>query len=173
MIKILSSLTLLGLVGIASWIALYLADAIGTNRWTRWMGKRAVPIAFVIALGASLGSLFLSAVAGFAPCSLCWWQRIFMFPLPIVLGAGLFRRDEGARRSVIALASIGSVFSLYHAYLQYGGASFTACGADTISCAQRLVFEFGFITIPLMTLTAFLLIIIAMVTGMIAERKQV
>lgn len=121
----------------------------------RWL-----PLSFAIVGGAVVGSLFYSEVAGFPPCSLCWYQRIFIYPQIILLGGALIRRDRSVARHVLPLSIIGGVIALYNSYLQYGGSSIIPCAADpgVIDCARRFVFEFGYLTLPLMSLTAFILL---------------
>ncbi|HEY4477284.1 MAG TPA: disulfide bond formation protein B [Candidatus Paceibacterota bacterium] len=114
---------------------------------------------FFVALGAMLGSIFYSEIAHFPPCNLCWYQRIFMFPVAIMLGMGWRWRDRGIFFYSIPLSAIGALFALYHHFIQLGIMPSIFCSASAVSCVQRFVFERGFVTIPLMSLVAFLLII--------------
>ncbi len=129
-----------------------------------FFGAYAFIIAFAIVLGSALSSLFYSEVAGFAPCSLCWWQRIFLYPQVILLAVAFFRKDENVTDYIIALSVIGGAIAVYHSYLQFGGSSLVPCSSSglSISCAQRYFLEFGYITIPTMALTAFALITLLM-----------
>src|SRR5207342_697395 len=77
-----------------------------------------VPLAFVVALIATLGSLYLSEVAHFVPCRLCWYQRIAMYPLPIILAVGWWKRDSGVRRYALPLAVVGACISVYHVLVE-------------------------------------------------------
>lgn len=126
------------------------------------LGKNAVLLSFSIALASVLGSLYYSEIAGFEPCKLCWIQRIFIYPQAIILGLALRREDIRAADYCIALSAIGAIFSIYHQYLQFGGISLFSCGANAVSCSQRLTLEFGYVTIPMMMLTGFVLIILLM-----------
>ena len=119
-----------------------------------------VPLAFVVALIATLGSLYLSEVAHFVPCRLCWYQRIAMYPLPIILAVAWWRRDDGVRWYVIPLAAIGGCISIYHVLVERFP-SLESSGICEISnpCTIRWVERFGFVTIPVMALAAFALII--------------
>ena len=116
-------------------------------------------LSFFVALGAMLGSIFYSEIAHFPPCNLCWYQRIFMFPVAIILGMGWRWRDRGVFFYSIPLSVIGALFALYHHFIQLGIMPSIFCSASAVSCVQRFVFERGFVTIPLMSLTAFLLVI--------------
>jgi len=136
-----------------------------------WLEKRfpflkrhAVLLAFLVVLSATLGSLFFSSVAGFAPCTLCWYQRIFIFPQVVILGMALLKKDQAVADYIIALSSVAGVIALYHQYLQFGGSPLVPCSAsaEAVSCAQRFILEFGYVTIPMMTLTVSLMVIILM-----------
>ncbi|OGZ79497.1 MAG: hypothetical protein A2312_00255 [Candidatus Staskawiczbacteria bacterium RIFOXYB2_FULL_32_9] len=132
-----------------------------------FFGKYALFFAFVVVLIATLGSLFYSEVAGYEPCKLCWFQRILMYPQVIILGMAFLKKDIGVVSYSIVLSAIGVVIAGYHYLLQIGVAS-SSVGCSvvgySISCAQRFVMGFGYITIPMMAFTAFLLIIVFMVT---------
>jgi disulfide bond formation protein DsbB len=128
----------------------------------RFFSSNGLLFAFIVALVATGGSLFYSEIARFEPCKLCWFQRIFMYPLPILLGLALLKRDFKFTFYPSVLAVIGACISLYHNYIYYGGISVFPCEPFGlgVSCTRVLVMEFGYISIPLMALTAFLLIIL-------------
>ena len=127
-----------------------------------FFGKRASMFALIIALLATLGSLFYSEIAGYEPCKLCWFQRVFIYPQVIILGIALLRKDEGAAYYSVVLSAFGMLIAGYHYLLQLGVAPGFLCSAlgSSALCTQRFVMNFGYITIPLMTFTAFLLIIL-------------
>ncbi|MDP3729458.1 MAG: disulfide bond formation protein B [bacterium] len=130
------------------------------NKIVTFFGKNAILFAFLIALTGMLLSLWYSQVIGFTPCTLCWVQRIFLYPQVIILGIALFNKDKHVGKYAIALSTLGALVASYHYYLEFGGTAFINCGAvGGISCSQRLVYEFGYITIPLMALTSYLMII--------------
>lgn len=141
-------------------------------RWERmraWLSGGALPLAWIIATVATLGSLFLSEVAHFVPCSLCWYQRIAMYPLAIILGIAAFRADAVVWRYALPIALIGLAISSYHYQLEwFPDQSHIACSADA-SCTTRWIFRFGFISIPFMAGSAFTAI--AMLLG-IARRQE-
>lgn len=113
-------------------------------------------LAWVIALVATVGSLFFSEVMGLPPCILCWYQRIAMYPLVLVIGAGIIMRDVRMKYYALPLCLTGLAISVYHNLLYYGiiPESIVPCTAG-ISCTSRQIEWLGFITIPLMALTAF------------------
>ena len=116
--------------------------------------------AFTVALIATAGSLTYSEILGFEPCVLCWWQRIFMYPQVILLGVAAVKREKMISDYAIILAVIGAVIALYHYLLQVGAAPTVACSivGYSVDCAETFGMRFGYITIPMMALTAFILI---------------
>lgn len=118
-------------------------------------------LAWIIALVATVGSLFFSEVMELPPCVLCWYQRIAMYPLVLIIGTGIVLRDIRLKIYALPLCLIGLGISIYHNLLYYGiiPESITPCTAG-ISCTSRQIEWLGFITIPLMALTAFILITI-------------
>jgi len=115
--------------------------------------------AWIVSVVATLGSLFLSEVMKFIPCELCWFQRIFMYPLVILLGRACYRGDRGIARYALPLSIIGGLISLYHYGEQKipGLAKMLPCTAG-VPCNQDYLNWFGFVTIPLLALIAFVLI---------------
>lgn len=113
-------------------------------------------VAWVIALVATAGSLFFSEVMGLPPCVLCWYQRIAMYPLVIIIGIGIATGDRRWKTYALPITLMGLVVSIYHNLLYYGiiSESLAPC-TQGISCTSRQIEWLGFITIPLMALTAF------------------
>ena len=122
-----------------------------------FFSKNGLALSFIVALVATSGSLFYSTCAGFVPCPLCWFQRIFMYPEVILLGMALYKRDEKIIDYSLALALIGFAISAYHNYIVVQGLNSVVC-TSAESCTTPYVLEFGYITIPMMALTAFILI---------------
>lgn len=117
-------------------------------------------LAFAVAATATLGSLYLSEVAHFVPCTLCWYQRIAMYPLAIILLIAAARRDHGIRIYAATLATLGAAVAVWHRLVQAypdleGGVS---CDPNN-PCSAAYVEQLGFITIPTMALCAFLCIL--------------
>ncbi|HSL11091.1 MAG TPA: disulfide bond formation protein B [Actinomycetota bacterium] len=125
--------------------------------WDR-VSEVAIPLAFGVGLTATLGSLYYSEVANFPPCELCWFQRIAMYPMPVLLAVAWHRGDTHVRRYVMPVALIGAAISIYHYQLErfpdQGGFS---CAVDN-PCTLVWVWMFRFISIPLMALAGFGLI---------------
>lgn len=117
-------------------------------------------LGWLIACVSTLGSLFFSEVMGRAPCALCWYQRIFMYPLLFILTVGLFPLDLRCIRYALPIAITGWGIALYHCLLYLGviPESMQPC-TQGLSCADVKLELFGFVTIPLLSLLAFTLII--------------
>ena len=116
-------------------------------------------LAVAIAAVATAGSLYLSGGAGFTPCTLCWYQRIAMYPLSLILGIAAWRRDVAVRVYVIPVAAIGALVSCYHIAIErFPSLQSGSCDPNN-PCSLKWVEHFGFITIPTMALAGFLAII--------------
>jgi disulfide bond formation protein DsbB len=140
---------LLRLVGVQGPLASIRAAIWGYELW----------LAFLVSALATGGSLFLSEVANFVPCELCWFQRIFMYPIAITtLLAALFN-DHRAARYLLPLPVIGAGVSIYHLLVENGVVEQTqACLVSAPGgCATKWIDEFGYVTIPTLALTAFAL----------------
>lgn len=160
--SILSLLIILGDAFVVVLLLVTLAEVLG---WVKRpsilsiLDRYGLLLLFLIPLFAMLGSLFYSEVAGYVPCTLCWYQRIFMYAqVPVALVA-LLRRDRGAAWSLLVLCLIGMIFSVDQ-YVEQVRAfllpSLTGtCGDPTNPCSATQIFTFGYITIPMMALTAF------------------
>ena len=133
----------------------------------RFIGRNSVLFAFIIALGAMCGSLFFSEIAHYTPCEFCWYQRIFMYSQVFIFGLALIRREKFIRAYGFLLSAIGGVIALNHTILQHTGSSPIPCAAvgQSVSCSKVFVMEFGYITIPMMALTAFIYIIVVLWFG--------
>jgi disulfide bond formation protein DsbB len=119
--------------------------------------------AWVVALVATVGSLFFSEVMLLPPCVLCWYQRIAMYPLVVILGVGIILGDRRVKFYALPVALAGLVVAVYHNLLYYGilPESIAPC-TQGISCTSVQLEWLGFITIPLMSLTAFVLITLSL-----------
>lgn len=112
--------------------------------------------AWVLSFIATLGSLFFSEIMGFPPCVLCWYQRICMYPLSILLLAALFPINKDSLKFTLPLNFIGIVIAVYHNLLYYNILPEAAAPcAQGISCTTTFINWAGFITIPLLSLIAF------------------
>ncbi len=117
-------------------------------------------ICWLIAVSATLGSLFFSEVMERVPCVLCWYQRIAMFPLAFIFTVALFPLDVRSVRYALPIAVAGWATALYHCLLYLGviPESMQPC-TQGVSCADVKIELIGFVTIPLLSLLGFTLII--------------
>ena len=122
-------------------------------------------LGWLIASVSTLGSLFFSHVMEFAPCVLCWYQRIFLFPLVLVLAAGLFPFDGKVVKFALPLAIAGWLTALYHNLLYAGiiPESIQPCSKG-VSCTEEYLDLFGLLTIPMLSILSFSAIAALLIT---------
>jgi disulfide bond formation protein DsbB len=125
-------------------------------------------LAWAVALIAMLGSLYYSNIEGFIPCVLCWYQRIAIYPLVILIPAGILMKDKNLPNYVLSLSIVGLAISLYHNLLYYKvlPESISPC-TDGVSCLTKYVEYFGFIAIPLLSFLA-----LATITTLVVIHKK-
>jgi len=111
--------------------------------------------AFLLTVGGVFVTLLYSEVFGFVPCGLCWMQRVFLYPQAIILGVSLYIKDSAAIMYTMVLSVGGLIVGLYQHYLQMGGAEFVACPTSGGDCSKRILFEYGFMTFPLLSVSLF------------------
>lgn len=129
------------------------------------VAPQALQLAFLVALVATLGSLYLSEVAHFTPCVLCWYQRAAMYPLAVVLGLAAWRRDLAVRPYGLALAAVGLPISVYHYLLErFPALEAGTCDPDN-PCTLLWVWRFHYISIPLMAASAFALVAVLLLVA--------
>ena len=129
--------------------------------------------AWLLALASTAAALFLGEVMGMVPCRLCWYQRIAMFPLAILLGMAAWSGDRRGALSALPLAAVGSVLALFHTVLAAGGvpAWWMPCEAGVPCTGQRLDF-LGGIPLPWLSLAAFLLILGLLVASLSSSPRK-
>ncbi|WP_244639040.1 disulfide bond formation protein B [Bosea sp. ANAM02] len=134
--------------------------ASGKDRWIYLF------IAWILAVVASLGALFIGEVIGQAPCSLCWHQRAFMFPLAVLLAVASFRGDTGAWRYALPLAAIGMLIAGFHSLLYAGliPENIQPCTQGP-SCASAEMTLFGTLPLPVLSFAAFVAIALALIAS--------
>ncbi|WP_428024686.1 disulfide oxidoreductase [Arcobacter sp.] len=118
-------------------------------------------LSFIISLTATLGSLFFSEIMQFVPCSMCWYQRIFMYPLVFIFLINLLYPDDKIFKYSFILILIGLGLSIYHNLLMFGIISeeMVPC-VQGVPCSTVYLNWFGFITIPLLSFVAYFLLLI-------------
>lgn len=128
-----------------------------------WIKHNILYVSFLQALVATVGSLFFSEILHFTPCVLCWYQRICMYPLVIILAVGILKKDKLTSLYVLPLSLIGLVVSIYQNLLVLGiiPEAVSPCSIG-VSCTTKYFEYFGFITIPFLSLLSFVVIITCM-----------
>ncbi len=127
-----------------------LSDKAANQNWTILF------LCWLLVSVSTTGSLFFSYVLEYEPCVLCWYQRICLFPLVLILGAGLFPLDKNVVRYALPLAIAGGVIAFYHTLL-YGGIipeNIQPCSKG-VSCTEKYIELFGFVSIPMLSFFAF------------------
>jgi disulfide bond formation protein DsbB len=129
-----------------------------------FIARNALWLGFLVSAAGVLVSLFYSQIVGFAPCDLCWWSRIFIYPQSLIfLVAIIRRRKDKEYKSVFAESAVLSVLGLLVAAYQYYGSTFDpgvlSCSASAVSCSKIYFTAFGYVTLPMMALTGFMLLL--------------
>jgi disulfide bond formation protein DsbB len=129
----------------------------------RHFNKWIISYVFLVSVLATGGSLLFSEVLNFTPCVLCWFQRIFMYPIVLLSGLAYFKKDRKIIFYVAAMALIGLLFASVHYMGQVNENTILPCNAVgySASCSENFFKEFGYVTIPFMALSAFVLLIAA------------
>lgn len=138
-------------------------DENGANA-TNTAAKLALFAAWTIALFGTVGSLFLSEIMQYPPCSLCWYQRVALYPLVFIIGTGLLINDRRVAAYALPLTLLGVAIAVYHNLLYYGfiAAELAPC-TEGVPCNSVQLELLGFVTIPLMSLAAFLAVTICLI----------
>lgn len=170
---IVSTLVLLSIPLIIVLILVRYTYVIPFTDWIRnQLNQNAFIFAFLVSFFATLGALTYSSVYQFAACDFCWYQRIAIYPMILLLGMAAMRNDKFIKPYVIVLATSGILVSIYHWSIHmvsvYGSQAtadgLVPCSASDIlpSCSQTEILEYGFITIPFMAITTLALVIVLM-----------
>lgn len=133
------------------------------NKILNFASVNAYLIGFLIALMSMVMSLVYSEAIGFAPCMLCWYQRIFMYPLAFLFGTALIKKEKHITDYALVLTIVGTLIALYHNALSWMPLNSLPCPATGPSCTILYTNTFGFITIPLMSLTGFVTVLLVLI----------
>lgn len=163
-IDVLATLTLIGGVIAVALVIMVLWESLIGKRTSlmHWISMHALGLMLIVALTATLGSLFLSEIAGWTPCLLCWYQRIVMYPQTVILALAFWRKDRNVAIYILVLSLIGLLIAAGHYGEQiwamlHPADPLTPCDDTGVSCARTYTFRYGYITVPMMALTAFVL----------------
>ena len=131
------------------------------NNYLTFIDKHYLYLGFIVSLFASLFSMVYSEIINFAPCYLCWYQRVFMFPVVFIFGSAIWHKDRKIVKYTLPMLLVGFVISVYQNFGYYfADKGNLPCDASGVSCYQQLVYEFGgYISIPMLALTGFFALI--------------
>lgn len=136
-------------------------------------GRAGGGMAWFTAAGAMAGSLFMSEVAGFIPCHMCWQERGFMYPLVFLLIVVAIFRFWWLTWAAMVVPIIGAVISARHVWIEMHPELESAQCKAGVSCSYKWIEEFGYVTIPLLALTAFVLITLLLgIAGLYEFRRR-
>lgn len=157
-------------IGALALVGLYIAR---DPRVHAFIARIALPLSSLVAVVGLVMSLVYSEHFGVIPCGLCWMERVFLYPLAFILPLAWYRNEKSIALYGIVLSGIGALIALYHHYLQMTGGSNLPCPASGAGdCAKRIIFEFGYITFPLIAFSSFIFII-ALLLFVIRDQKSV
>lgn len=135
------------------------------------MKPKFIYLSWLLSTMATIGSLYFSNILNLPPCTLCWWQRICLFPLVILFAVGFVKKDSNSFHYTFPLILVGLVISFYHNLIYYGVIkSFTVCNAG-LSCTSKQLELLGFITIPLLSFSAFSILAALTIYSIFNARK--
>jgi disulfide bond formation protein DsbB len=157
--------------GVASLLSRRAREAVGEGAAS--VGPQSLLLAaWVVAIVTTAGSLYYSLHAGYVPCELCWYQRIVMYPLVVVLGVGWLRGDRKAWITAAPFVVVGAPLSLYHWLVERvpAFAESSSCSAFA-PCTAPYFEKYGYITLAWMCLSSFLLIGMLLVLSVVAQRR--
>ena len=161
--SLLAFLTLSANVFLVLFFLLVILGKQKSNNWYSQLKNKLGPWAFhagfIVTATATSGSLYFSEVLKYTPCLLCWYQRIFMYPQPILFLLAIIRKETVIKPYLLVLNIIGLTIASYHYFIQrFPTTAFTPCQiGGAVSCTKTYLLHFGYITIPFMAATAFLL----------------
>jgi len=141
-------------------VVLTIFDKIKNLKLFRHVQKHSMHAALILAVGATLGSLYYSIFLGWLPCDLCWYQRIFMYPQVLIMAIAIWTKDAKGRIYTMWFSAIGAGFALYQTLLQFGVENpvITECSTEmgAVGCSSISILQFGYITFPVMSLSVFI-----------------
>lgn len=159
--QILSILTVIAQIQILVLTVLIIKDRSRKSNFLKYLSKYTDKFTFLITLVSTFGSLYYSEIAGFEPCKYCWFQRILMYPLTIIMYIAIKTKDKYVNKYVLPISGIGTLLAGYHYLTQLGWLPSTCIATGySVGCAKVFIMTFGYITIPMMSFTAFLFIFV-------------
>ena len=171
----LSLLTLIGLAVVVVWILLLLVQHFAKKdiRLLRIINSYALPTGFLISAVATFLSLFYEFGIYYAPCELCWIQRIFLYPLTVLFAVAWWKKDTAVTLYTGWLSLLGLLAATYHHFLQIGFDLYKPCSTALFAadCAKPSFIEFGFVSFPFMAIVTFSFLLLISVNGWVCKQK--
>ena len=151
-VDIFNLLISIGTLVILLFLVLLVVAWLTDNPIATWTAKHPGLILRILFGGAVIGSLIYSNYFDYAPCLLCWYERICIYPIAILLFTDDLRKSALLQRQIILLGTAGFLIALFHNYITvFPDSGFGVCGTSGVSCLTRYVYEFGFVSIPFMS----------------------
>jgi disulfide bond formation protein DsbB len=166
--NIISVLALLGQIWVVVLVLYLIFFRKSQLKLFKFFVDNSIPLAFLVALAATGGSLYYSEIAKFNPCDLCWFQRIFIYPQVILLGLAWLKKEKYILDYSLAMIAVGTIFSAYHNYIYYTFTPSNFCSLVS-PCTQQYVVGFGYLSIPLLALSSLLLMGLLLLSRRIAR----
>ncbi len=161
------------LAGIMLIIALAYSKSDYGRAVTGFVHKNILAIGFFISFAAMVCSLVYSDVIGYTPCLLCWYARIAFYPQVLMYAIALFKKERHVLIYSMGLTIFGLIIATYHTIIQIVGESPLPCSSTGVSCVTRFVYEYNFISIPLMGLVGFSVLFLCLLASKRASRISV
>jgi disulfide bond formation protein DsbB len=159
-----TTLLAIGILALQLGIVVVIVGLLTKAPFISFVAKHSHLLLAVIFIGGVVGSLIYEHIFLYPPCILCWYQRLAIFPIAFLSVTGKIKQNIVLRKQIWMLAIYGFMVALFHNYLDiFQPSGLDVCGADGVSCNARYVYEFGYITIPMMSGTILLAGIILMI----------
>ncbi len=155
-VELFNTLAAVSVIAIQIGIVALILGMITKAPFVQWIACYAHIILGALFIGGSVASFIYQYGFSYEPCLLCWYQRIAIIPIAILTLTGDIRKSSLMRKQVLTLAIIGFLVALFHNYIDIFPSGLDVCGAEGVSCLKRYVYEFGYITIPMMSATILL-----------------
>lgn len=150
-------------LGTLALLALYIFKVRALVPITNLLERYGLVAGFLVSLFGIVMSLVYSDYYGVVPCGLCWLSRVLLYPQAVLFGVAILKRDFNIADYSIVLSVGGAIVSLYHHYLQMTGGGGLPCpAAGAVDCAKRIIFEFGYMTFPMIGFSLFAFLIVVM-----------
>ena len=164
-----------GTIGLmAVCVAMIYALILPSDRFSKWMNSlvsnNALVLGLLISLVTLIGSQVYEHVIGYLPCLLCWYARIAFYPMVLMFALALIKKDRAIIDYAMGLTVFGLIITGYHSVITVVGESPIPCSADGVSCLTRYVYQFGFISIPLMVFVSFVFLFLVLLTAKRASK---